>query len=137
MLALEQRYRKQIDRRSPDGAEVWFNWFAKERSSGEYVALIQITIRADSSAYLAYFTFVPHWRRGYAYEACQAVIRWLMGRGVKEFVAEIDTRNLASVRLIEKLGFLRVAYVPKAAMIRGVASDEYRYALTVPSSAEE
>jgi RimJ/RimL family protein N-acetyltransferase len=130
--ALEERFRKLAARHSPEGTEGWLNWFAQEKSSGEYVAMIQITIRADSSAYLAYVTFVPQWRRGYAYEACQAVIRWLTGRGVQKIVAEMDTRNVASVRLIEKLGFRRVAHVPQAAVIRGADGDEYRYSLTVP-----
>jgi RimJ/RimL family protein N-acetyltransferase len=132
LLALEERFRKLAARRSPDGTEEWLNWLAREKSSGEYVAMIQITIRADSSAYLAYVTFASRWRRGYAYEACQSVICWLAGRGVEEIVAEMDTRNVASVRLIEKLGFRRVAYTPKAAQIRGAYSDEYRYALTAP-----
>jgi RimJ/RimL family protein N-acetyltransferase len=132
VVALEERFRKLAVRRSPDGTEEWLNWLAQEKSSGEYVAMIQITIRPDSSAYLAYITFVPQWRRGYGYEACQAVIRWLIGRGVEVIVAEMDVRNVASVRLIEKLGFERVAFVPKAALIRGADSDEYRYSLTTP-----
>ncbi len=132
LLGLEERYRKLSTRRSPDGTEEWLNWFAREKRSGEYVAQIQITLRPDSSAYLACFTFVPHWRRGYAHEACQAVIRCLIERGVEAFVAEIDTRNVASIRLIERLGFRRVAHVPKAALIRGADSDEYHYSLTVP-----
>jgi RimJ/RimL family protein N-acetyltransferase len=52
---------------------------------------------------------------------------------VEKLVAEIDTRNVASIRLIEKLGFRRVAYVPHAGCIRGVESDDYRYALTASS----
>jgi ribosomal-protein-alanine N-acetyltransferase len=110
------------------------NWFAREKTSGEYVAQIQVTIGSDSSAYLAYFTFVPRWRRGYAYEACQTVIGWLIERGVRQFMAAIDTRNVASIRLIEKLGFRRVAYVHKAARIRGADRDDYHYSLTLAHS---
>src|SRR5215471_16703770 len=83
LRALEERYRT-LTRGSPEGTEEWLNWFARERASGEYVAMIQVTVRADSSAYLAYITFAAQWRRGYAYEACQAVIRCLIGRGVEE-----------------------------------------------------
>jgi ribosomal-protein-alanine N-acetyltransferase len=128
---LEERYRLLAGRRSPDGTEEWLNWFARDKSGGEYVAMIQLTIRPHSSAYLAYFTFAAQWRRGYAYEACRAAIHYLIGRGVEQIVAEIDTRNVASIRLVEKLGFRRVACTPKAALIRGADSDEYRYALTV------
>ncbi len=69
LLSLEERYGKLAARHSPDGSEEWLNWFAREKSNGEYVAQIQVTIGPDSSAHLAYFTFVPHWRRGYGYEA--------------------------------------------------------------------
>jgi RimJ/RimL family protein N-acetyltransferase len=131
LLSLEERFRKLAVRRAPSGTEEWLNWLAHEKSSGEYVAMVQVTVRANSSAYLAYITFARQWRRGFAYEACRAVIRWLMVRGIEEIVAEMDTRNVASVRLIEKLGFRRVAHVPKAALIRGTDSDEYRYSLTV------
>jgi RimJ/RimL family protein N-acetyltransferase len=129
LLALQERYQKLAARRSPEGTEEWLNWFAREKSGGEYVAMIQVTLRPATSAYLAYFTFAPQWRRGYAYEACRAVVRSLFERGVEEIVAELDVRNVASVGLIEKLGFRRVAFVPKAALIRGADSDEYRYSL--------
>src|SRR5262252_6078672 len=57
LLALEKRYRTLAGRRSPEGTEEWLNWFAHEKTSGEYVAMIQVTIRPGSSAYLAYITF--------------------------------------------------------------------------------
>jgi RimJ/RimL family protein N-acetyltransferase len=129
---LRERCQKWAARRSPDGTEEWLNWFAREKASGDYVAMIQATVGPDSSAYLAYITFVPHWRRGYAYEGCRAVIHWLFGRGVEEIVAEMDVRNTASVCLIEKLGFRRVAFTPRATQIRGADSDEYRYSLAAP-----
>ncbi|HVR37902.1 MAG TPA: GNAT family N-acetyltransferase [Thermoanaerobaculia bacterium] len=127
---LEKRYRELSTRRSPDGSEEWLNWFLKKKSDDEYVGLVQATIRRDSSADLAYFTFAAHWRNGFAHEGCRAVVEFLLHRrGVREIVAEIDARNLASQRLIEKLGFRQAAFTPNAAVIRGVASDEYRYVL--------
>jgi len=133
--SLEDRYRTLATRRSPDGAEEWLNWMARTKADGAYVGLVQATVRSDSSGYLAYFTFAPHWRFGFAFEACRAVVDFLTeARGVGEIVAEIDTRNAASIRLIEKLGFTRAAFTPNAATIRGTASDEYRYELRVTSS---
>jgi ribosomal-protein-alanine N-acetyltransferase len=43
--------------------------------------------------------------------------------------AEIDTRNAASIRLVEGLGFERVEIVRDADWFKGAASDEFRYAL--------
>jgi ribosomal-protein-alanine N-acetyltransferase len=41
--------------------------------------------------------------------------------------AEIDTRNARSIRLVERLGFTRVALSPRADYFKGAYSDEYRY----------
>jgi len=127
IASLEHRYRMLAARRSPDGTEEWFNWFARNKEDDTYVALIQVTIRSDLSAYLAYFTFAPYWRLGFAHEACETAIQFLVERGTRTVVAEIDTRNVASIRLIEKLGFQQESFTPAAAIIRGGVSDEYRY----------
>jgi len=127
---LEKQYRELSTRRSPDGSEEWLNWFLKKKADGDYVGLVQATIHRDSSAYLAYFTFAAHWRSGFAHEGCSAVVEFLFRRRqVKEIVAEIDARNFASQRLIEKLGFRQVRFTANVAVIRGVVSDEYRYVL--------
>jgi len=43
------------------------------------------------------------------------------------FVALIDTRNAASIALVERLHFSRVARVENADYFGGCASHEYRY----------
>lgn len=45
---------------------------------------------------------------------------------------EIDTRNTASTRLVEALGFALVALTPNADFFKGTASDEYRYERSAP-----
>ena len=47
--------------------------------------------------------------------------------------AEIDTRNIPSIHLVERLGFTRVAYIPHADEFKGNVSNEYRYRLTPDS----
>jgi RimJ/RimL family protein N-acetyltransferase len=44
--------------------------------------------------------------------------------------ANMDTRNLASIKLVESLGFKRTAFIPNADTFKGMTSDEYRYELT-------
>jgi ribosomal-protein-alanine N-acetyltransferase len=43
--------------------------------------------------------------------------------------AEIDTRNAASIALVENLGFERVGFQKDADHFKGSTSDEYRYEL--------
>jgi RimJ/RimL family protein N-acetyltransferase len=42
--------------------------------------------------------------RGYAAEACRALIELLFARGVRRIVAIVDARNVAAIALIERLG---------------------------------
>ena len=48
-----------------------------------------------------------HWGQGLATEAMRAVVRYLEGEfaDLPELTAEVDPRNLASLRVLEKLGF--------------------------------
>ncbi|HEY7340626.1 MAG TPA: GNAT family protein [Ktedonobacterales bacterium] len=129
--ALKTRYAALSSRRSPDGQEVWLNWALRQRETGAYVGTVQATVRADHTALLAYMIFVPFWRQGYAREGCARVLAHLFeDYHVSRVAAEIDTRNIASIRLIEALGFTRVATTPRADFFKGAVSDEYRYELS-------
>jgi [ribosomal protein S5]-alanine N-acetyltransferase len=134
---VEARYRRLAARRSPDGTEVWLNWVARRRDADEYVGTFEATVRADATALLAYMLFTPFQRRGYAREGCAAVLECLATEwGMTTVAAEIDTRNAASIALVEALGFTRVGLHVDADFFKGVRSDEYLYerALT-PSDA--
>ena len=49
------------------------------------------------------------WKQGYAYEACKSLISILWrDYNITEIIAEVDTRNLASFKLLERLGFIRI-----------------------------
>jgi RimJ/RimL family protein N-acetyltransferase len=95
-----------------------------------YVGTLEATIYPDRSAYLAYTVFVPFWRRGYAREGCARLLRHLLeDYRVRVVVAEMDTRNAASISLAEALGFERVGATPGADHFKGSVSDEYHYEL--------
>lgn len=126
--ALATRYRRLEARRSPDGRQVWLNWAARLRAGSSYVGTFQATIEPDQAAFLAYMVFPPQQEQGYAREGSQRVIAHLAREyGASLIVAEIDTRNRASIGLVEALGFVRVAERPAADYFKGATSDEYRY----------
>lgn len=126
--ALEDRYRLLSSRRSPDGREAWLNWALLERSSGDYAGTLEATVSKDWSATIAYTVFVPYQRRGIAAEACGRLLEHLFEvYRVGVVAAEIDTRNVASVALVESLGFRRVAFEKDVDHFKGSSSDEYRY----------
>jgi RimJ/RimL family protein N-acetyltransferase len=73
-----------------------------------------------------------HQSRGYATEAARAVLaHGFKTLGLHRIVATCDPRNLASVRVMEKLGMRREAHFRLAASSDGGAtwSDEYFYAI--------
>ena len=129
--ALTARFEALTSRRSPDGHEDWLNWALRQRATAVYIGTVQATVRTDHTALLAYMIFPAFWRQGYAREACARVIAHLFeDYHVSRIAAEIDTRNIASIRLVEALGFARVATTPSADFFKGAVSDEYRYELS-------
>jgi len=126
---LSSRYRFLSARQSPEGDEGWFNWAVREVSQGACIGCIQITLSEDERAKLAYEIGVPFWRQGYATEACTAVIAALFESGVSCVWAELDTRNRASIGLLERLGFTRGALRRNADFFKGASSDEWTYLL--------
>ena len=128
MAELAQQYRFWEARRSPDGSETWLNWALRRRDGTEYVGTLQASVLPDHSAVVAYVVFAQHQRQGYATEALARLVDHLIADlGVAVVAAEIDTRNLASIALVERLGFARVVLRKGADHFKGAPSDEYRY----------
>ena len=134
--SLATRYQRLSSRRSPDGEQVWLNWAMRQRRENVYVGTLQATVYTDATAYLAYILFPAFWRQGYAREGCRRILELLFkDYQVHIIVAEIDTRNVASIKLIESLGFQRFATKLNADFFKGSTSHEYRYKLLSPHEA--
>ncbi|PLZ03894.1 GNAT family N-acetyltransferase [Burkholderia sp. WAC0059] len=132
--ALASRYRQLESRRSPDGAEAWLNW-ALLGPDGRAHGYVQATVGLESrEASIAYFVFATSRRQGFAGEALRVLLPALRDAyGTARFHAEIDTRNVASIRLVESLGFSVARYVEQADAFKGSVSDEYHYSLDAPA----
>ncbi|MEO6918631.1 MAG: GNAT family N-acetyltransferase [Collimonas sp.] len=128
LTSLAERYQRLASRASPDGAQIWLNWAVRITGSEEYIGYGQAGVEADGQAMLAYFVFSPYQRCGYAAEMCTTIRDYLLSAfAVNSVYALIDTRNQASIALVEKLGFQREALLPNADYFKGANSDEYRY----------
>ncbi len=126
--ALEARYRRLESRRSPDGREGWLNWVARRQADSLPVGTFEATLRPNRTAMFAYTVFLPFQRQGYAWEGGESVVSHLIrDYDVESVIAEIDTRNVASIALVERLGFTRIAVTYGADSCKGHVSDEYRY----------
>ena len=129
LAALTLRFRKICRRPAPDG-QLWLNWALRWRNDGRYVGLAEATVYPNRDANIAYFVFADEQGKGIAAEATAAVIAHL-GRdcGVGRFIITADTRNVASQRVAEKLGFARAADPEPAGTLRGKPVLDYRYTL--------
>ncbi|QYJ79620.1 GNAT family N-acetyltransferase [Shewanella acanthi] len=77
------------------------------------------------------FTIAPeHQGQQVAFEAVSALLHYLfVALGKHRVIAVTDVENLASCRLLEKLGFRREAHYVKNIFFKGAWGDEYLYAL--------
>ncbi len=82
------------------------------------------------SASLGYCFDRAAWGHGYATEAARAVLRWAFDTlDLNRVQAETDTRNVASARVLEKLGFVREGTLREDCVVDGEVSSSWVYGL--------
>jgi [ribosomal protein S5]-alanine N-acetyltransferase len=82
------------------------------------------------SASMGYCLDDAAWGQGYATEACRAVLQWAFDTlDLNRVQAETDTRNAASARVLEKLGFVREGTLREDCVVNGEVSDSWVYGL--------
>jgi [ribosomal protein S5]-alanine N-acetyltransferase len=101
----------------PDGA--FLGWCSLSRWNADY-----------RSAALGYCLGEETWGHGYATEAAHALLEWAFGAlDLNRVQAETDTRNTASARVLEKLGFVREGTLREDCVVNGEVSDSWVYGL--------
>ncbi len=71
-----------------------------------------------------------YWGRGYAAEAAKGLIDYFSEQGCRHFIAHCDTENVASYRIMEKLGMIRTGQTGgRKNRASAEESFEYRYEL--------
>ena len=82
------------------------------------------------SAHLGYCLRSEAWGHGYATEAAGALVTWAYDvLDLNRVQAEVDTRNAASARVLEKLGFVREGTLREDCVVDGEVSDSWVYGL--------
>jgi [ribosomal protein S5]-alanine N-acetyltransferase len=108
--------RLALDRAS-DGA--FIGWCSLTRWNPDY-----------RSASMGYCLDDAAWGHGYATEAARALLQWAFGTlDLNRVQAETDTRNAASARVLEKLGFVREGTLREDCVVNGEVSDSWVYGL--------
>ena len=129
---LRERYTKLAARASPDGTSDWLNWALWCIPEDRYIGFVQATIPATRIPTIGYVLFYDAWGKGYAREATSAMIAHLASHyHTHEIHATVDTRNAASIKVLEGLGFEPIALRKEAEWVGGILSDEFDYRLIV------
>jgi [ribosomal protein S5]-alanine N-acetyltransferase len=82
------------------------------------------------SASLGYCLNEAAWGHGYATEAVGALLRWAFDTlELNRVQAETDTRNVASARVLEKVGFVREGTLREDCVVNGEVSDSWVFGL--------
>jgi ribosomal-protein-alanine N-acetyltransferase len=103
---LEARYRRLQSRASPDGRERWLNWAIWSVPRRAYAGQVQTTLRRDGVARIAYVLLGGFRGQGLGTRVVAAMMKQVHQRyGTRTFEARIDARNLASIALVQRLGF--------------------------------
>lgn len=81
-------------------------------------------------ARIGYTLARAYWGKGYASEAVRRLLDFFFNElRVHRVVADCDTENMASVRLLERLGFRREAHFIKSFWMGNYWGDEYYYGI--------
>jgi ribosomal-protein-alanine N-acetyltransferase len=108
--------RLAVDRLSD---ESFIGWCSFSRWNAEY-----------RSAAIGYVFDDAAWGHGYATEAACAVLQWAFDTlDLNRVQSETDTRNAASARVLEKLGFAREGTLREDCVVNGEVSDSWVYGL--------
>jgi RimJ/RimL family protein N-acetyltransferase len=80
---------------------------------------------------IGYILHPDVWGRGLAFEACRAALDHLFTTtGHAEATADVDPENAASIRLLEKLGFVRTGFRARTWNVGGEWKDSFFYGLS-------
>lgn len=94
----------------PDELAPWLSRVVVWRASGELVGYTNFHDRPDLNGRVEIgYRVAPQWRRqGIATEVAEAMWAWAAEQGARIFVASIRPDNEASLRIIERAGFVQV-----------------------------
>ena len=120
---------------APFGRPGWFQIGIAERSTGRLVGDIGICLHRKESepAEIGFTLATPSQRQGLATEAVREALALLFEQTeIAEVIAITDTRNLASIRLLERVGFVLSRTIP--AFFRGEPCTEHVFVIQRPEA---
>jgi [ribosomal protein S5]-alanine N-acetyltransferase len=118
--------------KSPDNdGMVWLKWIAMNTLS-QPMGVVEIGLFDDGYAEIGFMTFTEFQNKGYASIYCPLAISEAKKRfGSFNLHASVNRQNVASCKVIEKMGFELYKVNKDAELVKGKQSDELIYRLVV------
>ncbi len=110
----------------------WYQPAIELKSTGEVIGDVAFFRKGQNSrqATLGYTLAQADWHQGYVTEAVRAVMGYLFeGLDLHRIIANCDTENLASVKVLERLGFRKEAHFVESYWLGDRWGDEYQYGM--------
>ena len=137
---LEQAHSKVADILDQRARGAVFVWAVADAGSDRVIGSIAAfsVDRAQARAEIGYSLHADWHGRGLAQEALRAVLGFLIDElALARIEADIDPRNAASCRLVERLGFVREGLLRERWRVAGEVSDTALYGLLAPEFVRE
>ena len=123
-------FRRHVKAKS-DERNIAFLVFSRSDDLVGYVGVSEIVRGSFLSAYLGYYVFAPFQQRGFMSAALGRVVSELFRRhGLHRVEANIQPDNVASIRLVRRLGFRKEGVSLRYLKIKGKWRDHERWAVT-------
>lgn len=105
-------------------------WFIVQTEEGEKIGQLVVTDKEGKTVQLGYRVVPPYRKMGYCTEAVRTIVRHLFTEtDTDRVMAEANPKNTASLRVLEKVGFVRIGYKERAVELDDRWLDGYVYEL--------
>ncbi|MCC5626681.1 GNAT family N-acetyltransferase [Nostoc sphaeroides] len=130
-MEVKQKFQFAALEKSPDNETmIWLKWVAITPQN-QHVGVVEIGIFDDQYAEIGFMTFVGFQNQGYAKIYSSLAIAEAQQRfNLSTLHASVNECNIASRKVVEKLGFKLYKVNRNAELIKGKLSDEFIYRLT-------
>lgn len=119
-------------RQHPDTPGEWFQFAVTLRSTGEMIGDCGSKTAADDprQAEIGYTIGSAHQGNGYGTETASILLSYLFGaRGKHRVTAGCDPRNVASIRVLERVGMRREGHLRQSFWMNGEWADDLLFAI--------
>ena len=121
----------EMSAKDPSTQGEWFQAAIEEIETGEMIGEVAFFLKKDDpQAYMGYTIARQYWRKGYGMEAVHCLLTYLFGKlNLHRVIAITDVENVASFRMLERMGFRREGHFVENLMFKGQWASEYHYAI--------